>query len=117
MLTREMHNRTIVENAFREAGAQSRPAIETNSILTLALPVVEGDVCTVMPSALVGAIRGYRELQALPLIGPEVRTSIGLMAQAAARPSRTLEAALAMAHDSSWLRHAAPHSGLLTFAS
>jgi DNA-binding transcriptional LysR family regulator len=114
LLTREMHNRTIVEKAFGEAGAVSRPAIETNSILTLALSVVEGDVCTVMPGALVGALRGYRELEALPLIAPEVRTVIGLMAQGGDRPSRTLEAALTMAQDAVWLRHAAAHSGLLS---
>jgi DNA-binding transcriptional LysR family regulator len=114
LLTREMHNRTIVEKAFHEAGCASRPAIETNSILTLALSVVEGDVCTVMPGALVGAMRGYRELEALPLIGPEVRTAIGLMAQGGDRPSRTLEAALTLAQDGAWLRHAAMHSGLLS---
>ena len=113
MLTREMHNRTIVEKAFAEAGVQSHPGIETNSILTLALSVVEGNVCTVMPGGLVGAVRGYRELEALPLVGPDVRTAIGFMAQSGDRPSRTLEAALALAADPEWLRHAAAHSGLL----
>lgn len=113
MLTREMHNRTIVEKAFADAGAASKPVMETNSIMTLALSVVEGDVCTVMPGALVGAIRGYKELEALPLINPEVRTTIGFMAQGGDRPSRTLEAALALARDDAWLRHAAAHSGSL----
>ena len=113
LLTREMHNRSIVEKAFSDAGAVSQPAIETNSILTLALSVSEGDVCTVMPGALVGALRGYRELEALPLIGPDVRTAIGMMAQDGGRPSRTLEAALMLAQDGAWLRHAAAHSGLL----
>ncbi|MES2415007.1 MAG: LysR family transcriptional regulator [Pseudomonadota bacterium] len=113
MLTREMHNRTIVEKAFEDAGAVSRPAIQTNSILTLALSVVEGDVCSIMPGALVGAMRGHRELEALPLVGPEVRTAIGLMAQGGDRPSRTLDAALTLAQDKVWLRHAAAHSGLL----
>jgi DNA-binding transcriptional LysR family regulator len=114
MLTREMHNRAIVEKAFEDAGAVSIPAIETNSILALALSVAEGKVCAVMPGALVGAMRGYRELEALPLVGPEVRTAIGLIAQGGDRPSRTLEAALVLAQDAEWLRHAAAHSGLLT---
>jgi DNA-binding transcriptional LysR family regulator len=114
LLTREMHNRTIVENAFHEAGVVSQPCIETNSILTLALAVVEGNVCTVMPGALVGALRGYQDLEALPLVSPEVRTTIGFMAQGGDRPSRTLEAALALAQDAGWLRHAAAHSGLLS---
>ena len=113
LLSREMHNRTIIENAFAQAGVVANPAIETNSILTLAISVAVGDVCTVMPGALVGALRGYRELEALPLTGPDVRTAIGLMAQDSGRPSRTLEAALTLAQDGAWLRHAAAHSGLL----
>ena len=114
LLTREMHNRAIVEKAFEEAGTVSRPAMETNSILALALSVAEGEVCTIMPGALVGALRGYRELEALPLVGPDVRTPIGLIVQGGDRPSRTLEAALALATDAAWLRHAAAHSGLLS---
>lgn len=113
LLSREMHNRTLIENAFTQAGVVGVPAIETNSILTLALSVAVGNVCTVMPGALVGALRGYRELEALPLTGPDVRTAIGLMAQDGGRPSRTLEAALTLAQDGAWLRHAAAHSGLL----
>ena len=114
MLTREMHNRTIVENAFKAAGVTSRPVIETNSILTLALSVLEGNLCTVMPGALVAAVRGYRELEALPLVAPEVRTVIGMMLQGTDRSSRTLEAAMTLAKDPAWLRHAAAHSGLLS---
>ena len=113
LLTREMYNRTIVDAAFAEAGAPVKPVIETNSILTLALSVVVGDVCSVLPGALIGAVRGYRELEALPLISPEVRTAIGFMIQGGDRTSRTLDAAMTMAQDPAWLRHAAAHSGLL----
>ena len=113
LLTPEMHNRTIIDSAFVTAGASVKPAIETNSILTLALSVVAGDVCSVMPGALVGAVRGYRELEALPLTAPDVRTPIGFMTASVA-PSRALEAALLLAQDSAWLRHAAAHSGLLS---
>ena len=113
LLTREMYNRTIVDAAFAEAGVSVKPVIETNSILTLALSVVVGDVCSVLPGALIGAVRGYRELEALPLVSPEVRTAIGFMVQGSERTSRTLDAALTMAQDAAWLRHAAAHSGLL----
>ncbi len=45
LLTAEMHNRTIIDSAFAVAGAEVRPAIQTNSILTLGLSVVaEGGV-------------------------------------------------------------------------
>lgn len=114
LLTDDMHNRTIVDAAFTTAGASVKPAIETNSILTMALSVVAGSVCSVMPGALVGAVRSYRELEALPLCSPEIRTPIGFMSHAVARPSRALEAAIALAQDAAWLRHAAAYSGLLS---
>jgi DNA-binding transcriptional LysR family regulator len=114
LLTPEMHNRSIVDAAFTTAGVTVVPAIETNSILTMILSVVEGSVGSVMPGALVGTVRNNRDLEALPLSAPEVRTPIGFMSHAAARPSRALEAALALAQDGAWLRHAAAHSGLLS---
>jgi DNA-binding transcriptional LysR family regulator len=113
LLTPEMHNRTIVNAAFASAGCAVTAIIETNSILTMALSVVAGQVCSVMPGALVSAVRGYRELEALPLVNPQVRTPIGFMHHAQARASRAMEAALALAQDGHWLRHAATHSGLM----
>jgi len=111
--TPEMYNRHIVDSAFAQAGVKVQPALETNSLLTLALSAVGGAVCAVMPGALVGAVRAYRELEARPLTDPEVRTAIGFMVQTAERHSRPLEAALTLAQDAAWLRHAAAHSGLL----
>lgn len=113
LLTPDMHNRTIVNDAFSVAGCTVRAAIETNSILTMALSVVAGHVCSIMPGALVSAVRGYRELEALPLVSPQVRTPIGFMVHAHVRPSRCMQAALDLAQDGHWLRHAATHSGLL----
>ena len=114
LLTTEMHNRTIVDASFTAAGCKPRAIIETNSILTLALSVVAGQVCSVLPGALVSAVRGYRELEALPLVSPQVLTPISFMAQASVRPSRAMEAAVSLAQDGGWLRHAAAHTGLLT---
>ena len=113
LLTQEMHNRTIVDTAFHTAGVAVHPAMETNSIMTMMLCVVDGTVCSVLPGSLVDTMRGYRELTALPLVGPSVRTPIAFIHHAHARPSRALEAALALAQDGAWLRHAAAHSGLL----
>lgn len=112
LLSAEMHNRTIVDRAFASAGVQPVPAIETNSILTLALSVVAGRVCSVMPGALVGAVRGYRELEALPLISPEVEVPIAFMVHDSNRPSRALAAALDFAQATAWLHEAGQHAGL-----
>jgi DNA-binding transcriptional LysR family regulator len=114
LLTPGMHNRTIVDSAFVNAGVPVQPACESNSVLALTLAVAAGNVCSVMPGALVGTVRGEGGLEALPLVEPEVRTPIGFMAAGGVRPSRALEAALELAQDAQWLQHAAAHSGLLT---
>jgi DNA-binding transcriptional LysR family regulator len=113
LMTAEMYNRHIVDAAFEQAGVPVRPVLETNSILTLALSATGGAVCCVMPGALVGAVCAYSELEALALTGPDIHTAIGFMVLTSDRPSRTLQAALALAQDADWLRHAARHSGAL----
>ncbi|MDO8458415.1 MAG: LysR substrate-binding domain-containing protein [Burkholderiaceae bacterium] len=114
LLTPDMHNRTIVDAAFLKAGLVVKPIIETNSILTLALSVVAGEVCSILPGALLDAVRGYTELEALPLVEPDILTPIGFMMPQSERTSRTQQAAAALAQDAAWLRHAAAHSGLLS---
>lgn len=113
LLTQDMHNRTIVDAAFVSVGEVPQPTIETNSILTMALSVVEGAVSSVLPGALVSVVRSYRELEALPLHSPRIQTPIGFMSHASVRPTRALEAALVLAQDNAWLQHASAHSGLL----
>jgi MFS family permease len=76
-----MHNRAIdgrVARAARPACAVVRPAIETNSVLTLALRGARRHASAAcMPGALVrcGA-QGYRELEALPLVAPDKERTI-----------------------------------------
>ena len=113
LLTPEMHNRFILDQAFATAGVTVTPAIETNSVLTLALSVGAGEVCAVLPGAMVDAIRSHGALEALPLVAPEVRTPIGFMTQTAVRPSRALKAALALIQSSEWQQEVAAHSGSL----
>lgn len=113
LLTPDMHNRTIIDSAFAVAGAEVRPVLQTNSILTLGLSVVAGSVCSVLPGALVGVMRGHPGLEALPLMHPEVLTPIGFMVGQTDRPSRTLAAALALLDGPAWQEQLAAHSGLL----
>ena len=113
LLTPEMHNRSIVDQAFKAAGAAVSPAIETNSVLTLALSVLSGRVCAVLPGAMVDAVRGQGHFEALPLVAPEVLTPIGFMTQTAVRPSRALDAALALLQSPDWQREVGAHSGAL----
>jgi DNA-binding transcriptional LysR family regulator len=113
LLSAEMHNRTIVDRAFSQAGVSPHVAMETNSVLTLALSVLAGRVCSVMPGAVVGAVQGYRGIEALPLTGPEVDVPISFLVHETNRPSRTLAAALAFAEDAAWKQQLAQHSGAL----
>jgi hypothetical protein len=108
-----MHNRAIVNAAFKQVGVKVKPVIETNSILTLGLTVLVGDVSSILPGALVGILRCYPELEAVPLCAPEVLTPIGFMFAGTDRPSHALHAALDMANDPAWLQHVSLHSGLL----
>lgn len=113
LLTPDMHNRSIIDQALREAGVTLAPAIETNSVLTLALAVLAGSVSSVLPGSMVAAVRSYRELEALPLVGPEVKTPLGFMTQTGVRPSRALDAALAFLDTPAWREQVRLHSGAL----
>ena len=113
LLTPEMHNRSLVDGAFAQAGARVQPAMQTNSVLTLALWVQAGTVAGVLPGALVGAVRSQGELEALPLVAPDLRTPLAFAVLRQARPSRILQAALALAADAAWLTQARAHSGAL----
>lgn len=114
LLTPDMHNRTVVDQAFAAAGAgRLRPAIETNSVMTLVHAVLAGDVCAVMPGAMAATVRVHADLQALPLVEPEVLTEIGFMTPMAGRPSRALEAALSLLDSGAWREILDEHSGVL----
>ncbi len=112
MLGSEMHNRSIVDRAFAAAGVRARPAIETNSTVTLVMSVLAGRVCSVLPGALLDTVRGHGELEALPLVEPHVEVPIAFLVHKSNRPSRTLQAAMAFAEQPEWLALAAAHARL-----
>ncbi len=86
-----MHKRSLVDGAFRAAGATVVPAMETDSVLTLALSVVAGNVCSVLPGALVDAVRGHDGLEALPLTAPVLTTPIGFMSHRQVQPAPSMQ--------------------------
>jgi DNA-binding transcriptional LysR family regulator len=115
LLSPEMHNREIVDAVFRRLGRALQPALETNSVLALLAAVQDSALATVLPGALVSTVAGQHGLEARPLVDPVVRTPIGFMTAAAtaARPPRTLAAALALLQDAGWRADAEAHSGPL----
>jgi DNA-binding transcriptional LysR family regulator len=108
-----MHNRAIVDEAFREAGTHVDAALETNSVLALVTALAAGQVAAVLPGTLVRSVQGVTGLQARPLVEPTVRTPIGFMTNKSTRAAPALRAALLMAQSPAWLAEAAAHSGSL----
>ena len=104
MLTREMHNRSIVDDAFRAGGAQAQPALETNSVIALVAALDDGALAAVLPGALLDIAQGVTPLTVHPLIEPLVQTPIGFMTAASARTTPALRAALELAQEPQWLQ-------------
>ena len=113
LLTPDMHNRTIVDQAFREAGAEVNATLETNSVLALLTALAAGDVAAVLPGALVRSVLNVADLLARPLVEPTVSTPIGFMSSKSERATPALRAALTIAQDPVWLEEVAAHSGSL----
>lgn len=106
LLSPEMHNRSIIDRAFAAAGVQPQAAIETNSIVTLSLSVLAGQVHSVMPGTLVGLVQDTPGLEAVPLEAPSVRVPVAFFVHDSGLPSRTLAAALKLAEEADWLQQA-----------
>lgn len=113
LLSPEMHNRSIIDRAFAAAGVQARAAMETNSIVTLTLAVLEGQVSAIMPGTLLDAAQAHPGLEALPLVEPTVEVPMAFMLNESSHPSRTLAAALRLAQETHWLQHARLHARLV----
>lgn len=113
LLGAEMHNRTVVDRAFAAAGVRPKPALETNSILALALCAASGTLCSVMPGALVDVVQSYSGLEAMPLVEPEPVVPIAFIVHPTQQPSRTLQAALALVAEPAWQQEVARHAGLM----
>ena len=113
LLTPEMHHRALLERVFAGLGLQVRPVLETDSVLALVVAVQAGPLAAVMPGALVATVAPAPGLHVSPLTQPDLRTPIAFMTSARVRPSRALEAALALAGRADWLQHAQAFSGAL----
>jgi DNA-binding transcriptional LysR family regulator len=116
LLTPEMHHRVLIDRVFASLGLRVQPVLETDAVLGLALAVQAGGLSAVMPGALVAS--GVREagLQVRRLVEPELLTPVGFMTAAGARPTRALEAGLALAREAAWLAEVRTISGSLQLA-
>lgn len=108
LLTPDMHNRAIVDQAFEAAGVLVTPAMETNSIHTLARSVGAGALASVLPGAALELLRHDASFEARPLVEPLLQTPLGFMTHDSDRVSRALQAAIELMQDPTWLQQLPP---------
>lgn len=80
LLTPDMQYRRIVDAAFAAAGTRPVPELETNSVVNLCAGVQSGQFVSVLPERLSGLVGVSAGLRAIPLTGPVVAHSVGVVA-------------------------------------
>ncbi len=80
LLTPNMQNRRIIDAAFRKAGAQVEPELESNSIVNLYTHVEMAGLASVLPEIFIGLMGDTGRIRAIPLVLPMVEHSVGLVA-------------------------------------
>lgn len=78
LLTPEMQNRRIVDEALRRSGARTRARIESNSI-TAALAFARAGWSSVVSETWLGLYGVPEGMRAIPLVEPEIEHSIGIV--------------------------------------
>lgn len=78
LLSKDMHFREIVDDAFAQAGVAAQPVMETNAFTAAIAKVANGSAATIAPSAFVDSLRLDANTVSLPLKNPQVSYTIGL---------------------------------------
>jgi DNA-binding transcriptional LysR family regulator len=97
LLTADMQNRRIVDMHLAEAGRRAAPQVESNSMTVLVAHVRTGHWASIVPAKLVWLFRGDHDFVSIPLVAPEVRHQVGLIATPREPHTPVLEALLAEA--------------------
>ncbi len=81
LLSKDMHFRQVVDDAFQEAGVTPEPVMETNAFTAVLAQVAIGSAATVAPQRLADSLLLSRRTISLPLTNPEVVQEIGIAVQ------------------------------------
>lgn len=79
LLTPDMQNRRIITQHLEEAGVEVAPGIEANTITVLISHVLTGQWATILPIKAV-EIHLAAGLRAVPIVAPDARHRVGLIA-------------------------------------
>ena len=80
LLTPNMQNRRIIDQQMRAAGGEPAPTLESNSMVVLMTHVRTLQWASVMPAILADALGPTEGLRAIPIVEPDLRHAIGIVA-------------------------------------
>ena len=93
LLTPDMQNRRIIDRLLKSAGGESRPTLESDSMILLFSHVRTGRWASVMPAKLAEVLGLTDTIRAIPITHPEAVQTIGLVVPAR-EPMMPITAAL-----------------------
>lgn len=79
LLTPDMQNRRIIDRLLAEAGTESSPTLESNSIVVLVAHVRTGKWASIMPAKLATTLGLTEKVRAIPIVGQENAQTVGLV--------------------------------------
>jgi DNA-binding transcriptional LysR family regulator len=82
LLTPDMQNRRIIDGLLKGAGGESRPTLESDSMILLFSHVRTGRWASVMPAMLAETLGLTATLRTIPITNPEAEQTIGLIVPA-----------------------------------
>jgi DNA-binding transcriptional LysR family regulator len=94
LLTPDMQNRRIIDGLLKNASGESRPTLESDSMILLFAHARTGRWASVMPARIAETLGLTDTLRAIPIVEPAAVHSVGLV-MAAREPMTPLNAALA----------------------
>lgn len=93
LLTPDMQNRRIIDQHLSAAGVEVRPTLESNSMIVLFSHIRTGKWSSIMPLNLAETFGFSEPIRAIPIVEPDARHTVGLVA-APREPHTPLVAAL-----------------------
>ena len=79
LLTPDMQNRRIIDRLLKSAGGESRPTLESDSMILLFSHVRTGRWASVMPAKIAETLGLTETIRAIPITEPEAVQTIGLV--------------------------------------
>ncbi|MEM6622601.1 MAG: LysR family transcriptional regulator [Pseudomonadota bacterium] len=79
LLTRNMMNRRIIDDAFNQAGVTPNVVMETNAFTAALVQVGSGTAATIASDTLAEDTMGRAEIVRIPLVDPELTKQIGIV--------------------------------------